>query len=152
LITARIESSVLAPLITAADARYAAKVCSTHVSTRSHGQRALAAPYSPLIMIGEMRRLLARIWSTFDLGSVLPANAFCSLPTRRWLRGAETKKPYRPILNALESILAAASACSYAGASLDTFLEGTPARWLARISVKQESMPAKGCQSALDGE
>ena len=78
--------------------------------------------------------MLARICRTFAFVPVWPAKAFCSLPTSACPRGAETKKPYNAILNGFESILAAARKRSYAGASFDTFLVGTPAMWFARIS------------------
>ena len=43
--------------------------------------------------MGATTRLLAMIWRSLSLGEVFPSNAFWSVVTRVWLRGAEMRRP-----------------------------------------------------------
>ena len=90
--------------------------------------------------MGEIIRLLAKIWPSFAARPVLPANTFCNSSTRTWLSGPEMRRPYSPIFIARVLTLARASTCKWSGASLAGCRVGTPARWVLSISCKKQSV------------
>ena len=127
-LTVRTTSSTdLAPLMTAIEAKKA--ICSLKWHTlRQHGTRVTCGSHDePVVWIGAISRLLASSCASLYLRPVLPAKAFWRRPTRKWPKGADTKKPYRAILNALVSMCARARALESAEASFGVGLGGRPA-------------------------
>lgn len=90
--------------------------------------------------MGAMSRLLASTCANLYLRPTLPAKAFCREPTRKWPSGADTKKPYRAILNALASICARASALESVEASFGVGLGGRPAAFDPMTSWRNENV------------
>lgn len=91
--------------------------------------------------MGEMRRLLVTICAMRARAEVCPANAFCRRPIRRWLSGAEMRKPYMAILMALALTCAFPSTRAIGEASFGT-LVGDPDRLLPRTSCRKDKVPA----------
>ena len=133
-------STDLAPLITAMEARKAIQNVNRDGSGQ-HGTRGLCGSYdAPVVWMGAMSRLLASSCPSLCLRPTLPAKAFCRRPTRTWPSGADTKKPYKAILNALASICEHARALTSVEAFLGVGLGGRPAACDPMTSWRKENV------------
>lgn len=135
-LTVRLTSSTdLAPLITAMDARKAVQDVSRVTCCGGQYDR-------PVVWMGAISKLLARSCPNLYLRPTLPANAFCRRPTRKWPSGADTKKPYSAILNALALICRRASAWESVEASFGVGFGGRPAAFDPMTSWRKENVAA----------
>ena len=121
----------------------------SHGSQKSYSRRQQSnvcqEPYDePVVWIGAMSKLLANSWPNLYLRPTLPANALCRRPTRKWPSGAETKKPYNAILNALALMCSRARALESAEASFGVRFGGTPAAFDPMTSWRKENVAALG--------